>query len=222
MPLLKYIGDKMVSNVDSCRTMSSFEVFTIIQAFANNCYTPECPDDNDIWSDRIVPAILANENLAQIQSNNHVWLPFTLQLLVVGHFNQELISRVLNPSYLESYLRRKDLSALDLYKILALYQTASMQSNINLAAVDKKVISRVCKSYVERLPACDIQLDLIEHMGRKSVLTNVRTKHMHIIHTLVKFNKTTGYIKEFTDEIPRDEEGFIALEGVSCKDNEVL
>lgn len=221
-PLLKYIGDKMVSNVESCQTMTSFEVFTIVQAFANNCYIPESSECSDIWSKRIVPAILANTNLAQIQPNNYVWLPFTLQLVILGHFDHELISRVLSPSYLESYLSRKDLTAHDLYKILVLYQTASMQSNINLSAVDKKAITKVCKNYIEQLPACDIQLDLIDHLGRMSVMTNVRTKHMHIIHTMVKFNKETENIEQFSDEITRDIDGFVSLEDVPCKDNEVL
>lgn len=202
--------------------MSPFEIFTIAQAFANNCYIPESSEESGIWLNRIVPAILANENLANIQSNNYVWLPFTLQLVILGHFNQELISRVLCSSYLEDYLRRKNLSAHDLYKILVLYQTASMQSNIDVTDVDKKTISKVCKKYVELLPSCDIQHDLIDHMGRKSVLTNVRTKHMHIIHTLVKLNKETGHIELFPDEIPRDSDGFVALEDVPCKDNEVL
>lgn len=212
----------MVSNVDSCRTMTSFEVFTIVQAFANNFYVPEHPEDSNIWSNRIVPAILANENLAKIQSNNYVWLPFTLQLVILGNFNQELISRALGSSYLESYLSRKDLSAHDLYKILVLYQTVSMQSNIDLSTVDKKTISKVCKRYNDLLPSCDIQLDLIDHLGSKSVLKNVRTKHMHIIHTLVKLNKETGHIELFSDEISRDEDGFVPLESVHCKDNEVL
>lgn len=213
----------MVSNVDSCRTMTAFEVFTIFQAFSNNCYIPENPEGTDnIWSDRIVPAILANKNLTNIATNNYVWLPFTLQLVILDQFNQELISRVLSPSYLEDYLSRKDLSSNDLYKILVLYQTASMQSNIDISSVDKKMISKVCKSYIEKLPMCNIQLDLIDRMGKMSVLTNVRTKHMHIIQTLIKLNKKTGHIEQFSDDITRDEDGFVSLDDVSCKDNEVL
>lgn len=218
----------MVVNVDGCQSMSSFEVFTIIQAFSNNYFIPQTTNDNDIddkgkfWSEKILPALLKNEHLAQIQPSNYVWLPFTLQLAVLGHFSQELISRVLSESYLKAYTNRKDLSIKDLYKILVLYQTASMQPNLDMTDVDVNKISEICKTYMEQTPPCDIQLDLIDHLGRECVLSNVRTKHMHLIPTLVKLNKETGQFESFGEDLRRDKDGFIPLDTVPYGKNEML
>lgn len=213
----------MIANPGGCRTMSSFELFTIIQAFANNCFIPESQDGNEnVWKNRIVPEILANENLIQIEPLSNVWLPFTLQLVILGHFDQSLISRVLSTSYLNEYLKRKDLSALDLNKILILYQTVAMQSDTNKTALDSKMILRVCKRYTEQIPTCDIQTDLIAHYGKSCVLTNVRTKFMHLIPTLVIVNKETGHIEQFSDDIKRDGNDFILLDEIPCQENQVL
>lgn len=213
----------MIANPGGCRTMSSFELFTIIQAFANNCFIPESQDGNkNVWKNRIVPEILANENLIQIEPLSNVWLPFTLQLVILGHFDQSLISRVLSKSYLNEYLKRKDLSALDLNKILILYQTVAMQSDTNKTVLDSKMILKVCKRYTEQIPTCDIQTDLIAHYGKSCVLTNVRTKFMHLIPTLVIINKETGHIEQFPDDIQRDDNGFILLDKIPCQENQVL
>lgn len=223
MPLLKYMGDKMIANPGGCRTMTSFELFTIIQAFANNCFIPESQESNEnVWKNRILPEILANENLIQIEPSSNVWLPFTLQLVILGHFDQTLISRVLSTSYLNEYLRRKDLSALDLYKILILYQTVAMNPDTDKTALDSKMILKVCQRYTEQIPTCDIQTDLIDHYGKSCVLTNVRTKFMHLIPTLMIINKETGHIEKFPDDIERDDNGFILLDEIPCLENEVL
>lgn len=210
----------MTSDVDICRSMSPISVFTIIQAFANNCYVPNDPEN--IWSERILPALLANEGLVKIQADSYAWLPFTLQLAVLGHFDEKLISRVLRPSYLDTYLKRKDLSVLDLNKILILYQTVAMESGIDTSFVDSKMVSDICKRYNEQRSPCHIQEDLIDRMGRASVLTDVRTKHMHIIHTLVKLNKETLEFETFPRTIKRDQYGFIPLADIPCGQNELL
>lgn len=221
--LLTYISDTLISNAEYCRDMSSFEVFTIIQAFANNCFIPqnaECQDN--IWINRILPEILANKQLNQISEDHHTWLQFTLQLAILGHYDQKLISHVLNSSYLANYLKRRDLSTLDLYKILILYQTVAMQPNIDISCVDKTAILDICRKYIKELTSCDIQLDLIDHFGKASVLTNVRTKYMHLIPTLVKVNKVSGHIERFGDDIARDEDGFIPLDAIPHTNNEQL
>lgn len=223
-PLLKYIGDKLIENPSSCRTMSSLEIFTIVQGFANNCFIPETADNNEpVWTNRILPEILANQNLAKFESSNNLWLQFTLQLAVLGHFDQNSIARVLNASYLKRYLERNDLNTLDLYKILILYQTVAMHPDIDMHSLtDSNTILNVCKMYAEQMPSCDIQLDLIDHYGTSFVLTNVRTKFMHLIPTLVKINKQTGHFERFSDNISRDGNGFILLDKIPCHDNEVL
>lgn len=213
----------MIANVDSIQTMGAIGIFTIVQAFANSGFVPQTTaNDQNIWSERILPAILNNVNLTQLQSSNFTWLPFTLQLVVLGHFDRELISRVFASSYLDSYLNRNRLSILDLYKILILYQTVAMHPNIDINQELKLKMVDVCKKYMEEMPPCDIQLDLIDHIGRACVLTNVRTKYMHLLPTLVKFNKQTGHFERFPNEISRDENGFIRLDAIPCETNEVL
>lgn len=203
--------------------MDAIDIFTIVQAFSNSGFVPKTPtNDENIWSDRILPAILNNVNLTQHQPSNFTWLPFTLQLVVLGHFDRELISRVFSSSYLDGYLNRDKLSILDLYKVLILYQTVAMNQSIDINQDLKLKITGVCKRYMDEMPPCDIQLDLIEHIGRACVLTNVQTKYMHLLPTLVKINKQTGHFEKFTDEISRDENGFIPLEAVPCGTNEVL
>lgn len=213
----------MIANVDSIQTMGAIGIFTIVQAFANSGFVPQTTaNDQNIWSERILPAILNNVNLTQLQSSNFTWLPFTLQLVVLGHFDRELISRVFASSYLDSYLNRNRLSILDLYKILILYQTVAMHPNIDINQELKLKMVDVCKKYMEEMPPCDIQLDLIDHIGRACVLTNVQTKYMHLLPTLVKINKQTGHFERFPNEISRDENGFIRLDAIPCETNEVL
>lgn len=224
---MTYIGDKLIANVDDIQTMSSNDIFTIVQAFANSGFLPHAlaSDEKSIWSERILPAILSNVHLAQFQPSSFTWLRFTLQLAVLGHFNQELISRVFSPAYLDGYLNRDKLSILDLYKVLILYQTVAMQPNIdeiNQASDLKPKMAEVCKKYMEQLPSCDVQLDLIDHFGRSCVLTNVRTKYMHLLPTLVKINKANGQFEPFPNDITRSANGFIPLEAVPCGINEVL
>lgn len=209
--------------MDSIETMDAIDIFTIVQAFSNSAFVPQTPtNDENIWSKRILPAILNNMNLTQLQPSDFTWLPFTLQLVVLGHFDQGLISRVFSSSYLDGYLNRDKLTILDLYKLLILYQTVAMNQNIDINPDLKLKMASVCKRYMDEMPPCDIQLDLIEHIGRACVLTNVQTKYMHLLPTLVKINKQTGHFEKFADEISRDENGFIPLGAVPCETNEVL
>lgn len=222
--LLTYIGGKMIANVDNIHTYDLATIFTIVQGFANSGFVPHAAGNSEnVWSERILPAILSNNNLTKLEPSNFTWLQFTLQLAVLGHYNHELISRVLSSTYLDSFLARDKLTILDLNKILILYQTVAMQPNVDLNQVELKMkMTDVCKRYVEQMPSCDIQLDLIDHIGRPCVLTNVRTKYMHLLTTLVKINKQTGTLERFSNGIERDKNGFIPLEAIPCASNEVL
>lgn len=120
-------------------------------------------------------------------------------------------------------MNRDKLTVLDLYKVLVLYQTVAMQPHIDIDRSELKAkMADVCKRYVDEMPPCDIQLDLIEHIGRAYVLTNVRTKYMHLLPTLVKINNQTGHFERFDSETRRDSDGFIPLEAVPCQTNETL
>lgn len=214
----------MIADVENIQTLRADSVLTIVQAFSSCNFIPQTADnDTTMWSERILPALLNNRNLTERNPSQSSWLLFTLQLAILGHYDQELISRVFSSAYLDSYLTRDKLSILDYSKILILYQTVAMQPNIDLDQVDlKKKMSNLCQRYVDEMPSCDIQLDLIDHIGQSFVLTNVRTKYMHLLPILVKINKQTGHFERFANEFGRDKDGFIPLERIHCEPNEVL
>lgn len=202
--------------------MNLNHLFTIVQAFANNCFIPESNDGNYTWHDHILPALLSNEHLNHVSATSYIWLPFTLQLMILGHCDPKRILHVLSSPYLEEYLNRKNLSALDLSKILILYQTASMQPNVDLSSIDKNSIDNLLVKYKSNVPPCNIQMHLSEYFDKNFVLTDVRTKFAHWIPTLMKIDKKTLDFLSFSDGLGRDQHGFIPLDSIPCKENEIL
>lgn len=191
-------------------------LFTIIQAFANNSHIPF---KEETWFAGILPAILSNTNLQSIKADSRFW--FTLQLMILGHYDENAIKIVLNSNYLNEFLARKGISTMDLHQILIFYQTAAMQSTNNISLVDTKTIINIFKCYAARLPVCHIQKALLEELGPDRILRNVKTKYYHLIPTLVKMNKKELHFESFA-EMDRDANGFVALEDVTCGENELL
>lgn len=202
--------------------MNLKHLFTIIQAFSNNCFTPESIDGSYTWNNHILPALLSNEHLNKVSSTSHVWLPFTLQLMILGHYDSKRISHVLSARYLEDYLNRKNLTALDLSKILILYQTASMLPNMDMSSIDKSSIDNLLVKYRAKVTPCDIRMHLSQYLGENFVLTDVKTKFAHWIPTLIKINKESMDFVHFSDEIKRDQYAFALLNDIPCGKNEQL
>lgn len=194
-------------------------LFTIVQAFANNVYEFT---DKDIWSTQVVPAIINNENLINVPSTSRTWMHFTLQLMVLEHYNQKLITRVLSSPYLDTYLNNDNLTLLDLHKVLILYQTAAMQPGIDVNCVKQKVINEVFEKYAKKISSCEVQDLLMQEIRNGFAISNIRTKYSHLIQTLVKINKSTMDFEHFPGDLPRDENGFVSLDDVPQSKDELL
>lgn len=219
------MGDKIIRNVDCCKTMNLHSLFTIVQAFANTCYTSKVEDDtrydSDIWSTEIIPAILQNENLSKVSPTSSVWLQFTLQLMILDHFDQELITRVLSTSYLNNYLKNRNENPLDLYKVLTLYQIAAMRPGIDVGCIDKNVLNDIFVKYADLTSKCEIQ-KMLSQADNNLALINVRSKYSHLIPSLVKIDKNNMFLVPFSSNLPRDEYGFVSLDDIPCSANEQL
>lgn len=196
-------------------------LFTVVQAFANNSHVPR-PDANpNIWTSDILPAILSNKHLTAVEPNSHIWLQFTLQLMTLGHFEQKLITRVLKPAYLNSYLNRKHTSSIDINKVFILYQTAAMNPNISLNGVDKKFIEGQLHKYSTHT-ICPIQKALLQELNADFFLINVKTKYSHWIPTLMKINTDSWTFQSIQDNFQRDENGFVAFDDIKCGEKDKL
>lgn len=196
-------------------------LFAVVQAFANNCHIPQSVENPNMWTSDILPAILSNKHLTAIEPTSHIWLQFTLQLMTLGHFDQQLISRVLKPAYLNAYSNRKHTSALDLNKVFILYQTAAMNPNISLNMNDKKFLEERLYKYTTHT-ICPIQKALIEELGSDYILTNVKTKYSHWMPTVMKVNTDSWTLQRIPDNFRRDDFGFVAFDDIECGKNEKL
>lgn len=219
MPLIQYIGEKLT--VDYCRTMDLGSLFTIIQSFSSNCYVPEPIENRNLWTNDILPTILQNEQLASTHTNNPHWLHFTLHLLTLNHFDEKMITRVLSREYLTAYLNQSKTQGLDLSRILIIYQTAAMNTNISLDSVDKRYIGELLQNYESR-SVCWIQKSLIEALGCDYIVRNVSTKYSHWIPTLLKINTSTWTLEKVPANLARDALGFVQLDDIKCEKNEKL
>lgn len=218
VPLLQYIGDRLTVTV--CQELPADKLFTVVQSFSNNSYIPKTTENPDIWSKELLPAILANEQLSTIDTSSIIWLQFPLQLMTLGHFDQKLISHVLSSSYLTAYLNRPYCSRLDQSKLFILYQTAAMNPNISMDAVDKDLIEETLYKYTQH-QKCLLRSEL-EESEAGFILSDVRTKFLHWIPTLMKINTETWTLQRIEDNYQRDKYGFVALDDVKCEENEKL
>lgn len=109
--------------------------------------------------------------------------------MILGHFDQNWISHVLKSSHLTEYLNRPNGSLFDLSKLLILYQTAAMNPNISMDAVGKHLIEDTFYKYTQETK-CLLRSE-IEQSEAGFVLSNVRTKFLHWIPTLMKINTET-------------------------------
>lgn len=219
---MEYIGDQIALNTSYCRTMNLQELFTIVHAFANNGCLPKSVDYS-IWKSHILPNIMKNQNLAKMPPTSRKWLQFVLQLMVLDHYEQDLIDRVLSKEYLDKYFHNNERSLLlDYYQTLAVYQTAAMRPEIDLNCVQKNVLEEILSSYTARAGHCEIQEALIQLTGSDFVVTNVRTKYYHLLPTLMKINTKTLSFQRFSVNLRRDNKGFVSLDDIPCAGDEQM
>lgn len=217
----------MASNASYCRTMDLQELFTIVHAFAYNDSVLEFLDKS-IWKNQIISNMMKNENLANVPPLSRIWLKFVFQLMILDHYEQDLINRVLSREYLEMYFSNNNNNnherslLLDFYQTLAIYQSATTRPEIDLSSVQKSVLEEILYEYTSRLGVCKIQQALIQQIGSEFVLTAVRTKNYHFLPTLLKMNTKSESLEQFPTNLQRDDKGFISLDDISCGVDEKL
>lgn len=218
-PLVQYIGEQLTA--DHCRTMDAATIFTVVHAFAGDCYVPEPVESRNLWTADMLPAILRNDHLSSIDAASSHWLHFTLHLLTLNHFDATLVGRVLSRAYLATFLKQSKAYSLDLSKVFIVYQTAAMNPSFAMDSADKDALEEHLRGYSTHT-ACPIQKPLIEALGADYIVANVRTRHSHWIQTLVKINTTTWTLEKVSTSLARDGHGFVQLEDITCMDNERL
>lgn len=214
----------MVSNPSYCRTMGLQELCTIVHAFAYNGCLPESVDIG-IWKNQIVHYIMKNENLANIPPSSRLWLKFVFQLMILDHYEPDLINHVLSREYLDKYFsnNNNERSLLnDFYQILAIYQTATTRPEIDLSSVQKNVLEEILSNYTSRVGDSKIQKALIKQIGSDFVVTNVKTKNYHLLPTLLKMNTKNMCLEQFPTNLHRDDKGFISLDDIPCAEDEKM
>lgn len=213
----------MVSNPSYCRTMDLMELCTIVQAFAYNGCLPESIDIR-IWKNQILPNIIRNENLANVPPSSRLWLKFVFQLMILDHYEQELINRVLSRQYLDSYFSNNNERSLllDFYQTLGVYQTATTRPEIDLSSVQESVLEEILSNYAARVGNSKIQEALIKQIGSDFVVTNVRTKNYHFLPTLLKMNIKAMCLEQFPTNLQRDDNGLISLVDIPCAEDEKM
>lgn len=203
--------------------MGKLELCTIVHAFAYNGVLPESVDPF-IWKNQIVPFIMKNDNLANVPPSSRLWLKFVFQLMILDHYEQDLINRVLSREYLDDYFSNNNERSLllDLYQTLAVYQTAKTRPEIDLSSVQKSVLEQILSNYTARVGDSKIQEALIKQFGTDFVVTNVRTKNYHLLPALLKINTKAMCLEHFPKNLQRDNNGLILLDDIPCAEDEKM
>lgn len=212
MDFLQHLDRKINANLDLWPKAKLDTVFTFVQAFAMAAYRPTN------WTEAILPPILENVN-GKIPNKKHpTWLQFTLQLILMGHFEVELVERVLCKEYLIEYMQRNNFANTDVLRTVILYHEACRHLNCN---IDHEYLQSIVRTYLQKPTDNPFKNALTDKLGAEKCLFNVRTKYGHCIQNLVKYNIETEEFCSF-NAVQRDGTGFAELEHINCKSNERL
>lgn len=210
--LLKHIDYKINANIISWPTVKLDILFTVVQAFASAGYKPVN------WEEIILPAILENVRSKKQNPKHPTWLQFTLQLILLDHFEIEFVERVLCGEYLSEYMQRNNFSDTDLLKLVILYHESNRFDRCN---VDHQYLQSIVGTYLQKQIENPFQNALINRLGTEKCLFNVRTKYGHCIQNLIKYDIDKQQFNSF-DAVQRDSIGFVELDQIDCMSNERL
>lgn len=212
MKFLQHLDNKINANLDSWPKAKLDTVFTIVQAFALAGYRPMN------WTAAILPAILENVKGKMQDTKHPTWLQFTLQLILMDHFDVELVERVLQKEYLAEYMQRNNFLKKNALRIVILYHEACRHDECN---IDHEYMQSIVRNYLRNQSDNPFQNTLTDKLGTEKVLFNVRTKYGHCIQNLLKYNIKSREFCSF-DAVQRDSTGFAELEHINCESNERL
>lgn len=165
-----------------------------------------------------MPAILKNVT-DKVQNLKHpTWLKFTLQLILLDHFENEFVERVLRKEYLTNYMQRNNFSDSDYLKLVILYHEACQHGECR---INHEYLQTVVGTYLGRKSDNPFQHALSNKLGTEQCLFDVRTKYGHCVQNLVKYDVGKRQFVSF-DAVQRDSTGFAVLDQVKCTNSERL
>lgn len=208
----------MYERLPDIKTLDPDILFTVVQAFSLAKFVPS------FWNTEIVPEILKHDEF--IKSTLHTkWFQFTLQLIVLGHFDRRLTELVLSKGYLKKYFQQQKCDVTDYLKVLILYQNVVDYNATNVGSPfvisGHQEIDGAMKAYLDKQTFYPFQSFLEFQLGEDYVLTRVTTKHGHYMQHLLKWNREKRALMPLTEYKPSDGE-LVRFEDVKCSDQEVL
>lgn len=208
--LLRHIDSKITANIVNHKLDT---VFTIVQAFAMAAYQPQN------WKETILPAILENVTSKNQNTKHATWLQFTLQLILLDHFEIELVERVLRKEYLIEYIHRNNFTDTDFLKIVILYHEACQHGEA--CRIDHEYLQSIVGTYLRKQPDNPFQHALTNKLEAEKCVFNVRTKYGHCVQNVVKYDVRKRQFGSF-DAVQRDSSRFIELDRINCSSSERL
>lgn len=166
----------------------------------------------------MIPAALKNVN-NKIQNPKHpTWLQFTLQLILLNHFEIKFVEQVLCKEYLTEYLLRNNFTDADYLKIVILFHEACRHSKCSF---DQEFLQTIVDTFLKKQCSNPFEHALTSKLEAKRCLFNARTEHGHCIQNLLKYDVVQQQFCSF-DAVQRDPNGFADLNQIACSDTERL
>lgn len=163
------------------------------------------------WWEKIMPGMMENIRVRNLNPNNATWLQFTLQLILLNHVEVDLVERVLHKDYMTAYLGHSKFSDTQYLKLVILYHEACHHGK---CAIDHEYLQTLVGDYLTKQSNNPLQSALTTKLGPDNCIFNARTKYGHCIQNLVKFDIEKRQFVPF-DEVQRDSFGFAELNKIS-------
>lgn len=112
---MEYLCHQAVSSPTTLSNARTNILFGFINCLSNNNFTPEPEQWNEIRRQISLNPILDAKSFAL------PWTKMCLELASLGHYEDEVISRVFSKEFLDNYLARED-NVLDYLQLLTLYE----------------------------------------------------------------------------------------------------
>ena len=172
-----------------------------------------------------MPAILRLPQINQLDPNACHWLRLAEDLLILKHFEPEIVRFALSEGYLKQKLSEGAITdtvrLVNVYQILMNWKDPPLEVIPLLAPVRSYIDAAIDTILEQRREYRRIDAHLNTVLGSEHVLSCVRAEHGHYIQNLVIYDKaqmTPVIIERFKSENEMD---FIRLEDVPRNENEI-
>lgn len=207
------MAEQAAKDVNTIVKAPAYVIQSLISSFADANFIPSS------WDSAILPAIEQNNHLLNSGGIDNQWPRFFSELCTLNYTDLAFIKRILSKDYLDKYFE-KNPTPLEYLSLLNLYQTVACRRDNPLKRVD-------CQSHIAK--AIEIQSRSTEYtikddvecaLGSEVVLTGVISKFGHIIPHVVIQNKNSGDFVDVSAFNKPNDQSFIQLEDIKCKDDE--